>query len=140
MHEVQDLSTNAQKLIMLRNLNRAIEDLATLAGGDHLMAPAFASSLPKPVRLRPAMSRPTKPRLEVPRDPRDTMPIDSATRRFVWQRDGGTCRNCSSRTDLHFDHFIPRSWGGSNDAANVQLLCRSRNLRKGAKLDDPRPR
>ena len=32
MSEVQDLSTNAQKLIMLRNLNRAIEDLATLAG------------------------------------------------------------------------------------------------------------
>jgi hypothetical protein len=30
--EIQDLTANPQKLIMLRNLNRSIEDLATLAG------------------------------------------------------------------------------------------------------------
>lgn len=32
MNEVQALSDDAQKLIMLRNLRRAIDDLATLAG------------------------------------------------------------------------------------------------------------
>jgi hypothetical protein len=32
MSDIQDLSTNPTKLIMLRNLHRALEDLATLAG------------------------------------------------------------------------------------------------------------
>jgi hypothetical protein len=32
MSDIQDLSTNPPKLIMLRNLHRALEDLATLAG------------------------------------------------------------------------------------------------------------
>jgi len=32
LSDIQDLSTNPTKLIMLRNLHRALEDLATLAG------------------------------------------------------------------------------------------------------------
>jgi 5-methylcytosine-specific restriction endonuclease McrA len=56
----------------------------------------------------------------------------------VWQRDGGKCRNCGSTKDLHFDHVIPRSWGGASTVENVQVLCRDCNLKKGASLVDGR--
>jgi hypothetical protein len=49
----------------------------------------------------------------------------------VWQRDKARCVMCGSSSDLHFDHIIPFSMGGSSlDAKNVQLLCRTCNLRK----------
>jgi hypothetical protein len=62
--------------------------------------------------------------------------ISSDTRLFVWQRDAGRCQGCGSRKDLQFDHLIPRSSGGSSSAENVQILCRSCNLRKGATVVD----
>ncbi len=62
------------------------------------------------------------------------------TRIFVWQRDGGRCRHCGARSQLHFDHVIPRSWGGASTVDNVQILCRRCNLRKGASLLDGRYR
>ena len=68
----------------------------------------------------------------------DTEPIDVNTRMSVWQRDGGKCRNCGSTKDLHFDHVIPRSWGGASTVENVQVLCRDCNLKKGASLVDGR--
>jgi 5-methylcytosine-specific restriction endonuclease McrA len=92
------------------------------------------AGLRRPVRLRPAAGS-RKPPLDA-RDPRDTEPVSTDTRIFVWQRDHGRCRNCGSAHDLHFDHVIPRSWGGAGTADNVQLLCRDCNLRKGASLID----
>jgi 5-methylcytosine-specific restriction endonuclease McrA len=65
-------------------------------------------------------------------------PITADTRLFVWQRDGGKCRNCGSRRALQFDHIIPRSLGGSNLAENVELLCTQCNLKKGVRLFAPR--
>jgi 5-methylcytosine-specific restriction endonuclease McrA len=70
------------------------------------------------------------------RNPVDTEPISVAARLFVWQRDGGKCRNCGSTHDLHFDHVIPRSWGGASTVDNVQVLCRHCNVGKGASLID----
>jgi 5-methylcytosine-specific restriction endonuclease McrA len=65
------------------------------------------------VRLRSTSSPSTsKPRLTAA--PTGTEPISVDTRLFVWQRDGGACRNCGSTTNLHFDHVIPRSWGGAS--------------------------
>jgi hypothetical protein len=49
----------------------------------------------------------------------------------VWKRDRGTCVKCGSAENLHFDHMIPYSLGGSSkDARNVQLLCAKHNLEK----------
>jgi 5-methylcytosine-specific restriction endonuclease McrA len=87
----------------------------------------------RPIRLRTRRSERAQ-RKVVPKQ--DTAPVSVDTRLFVWQRDGGRCCNCGSRSDLHFDHVIPRSWGGSSTAENVQLLCRRCNLRKGAGLVD----
>jgi hypothetical protein len=49
----------------------------------------------------------------------------------VWKRDKGCCVKCGSSKNLHFDHIIPYSLGGSSKAAeNIQLLCTKHNLAK----------
>jgi 5-methylcytosine-specific restriction endonuclease McrA len=49
----------------------------------------------------------------------------------VWKRDGGRCIQCGSSDNLHFDHVIPYSLGGSSlRAENIQLLCARHNLQK----------
>ncbi len=49
----------------------------------------------------------------------------------VWKRDKGRCVMCGSHENLHFDHIIPYSKGGSSLIAdNIQLLCAKHNLEK----------
>jgi hypothetical protein len=53
----------------------------------------------------------------------------------VWRRDRGQCTQCGSTKNLHFDHDIPFSKGGSSlTAANVRLLCAKHNLEKSDKI------
>lgn len=57
--------------------------------------------------------------------------IPSHVKLEVWQRDGGKCAKCSASDELHFDHILPYSKGGTSvTAANVQLLCARHNLEK----------
>lgn len=61
--------------------------------------------------------------------------IPSHVKREVWKRDGGKCAICGSEDNLHFDHVIPYSKGGSStDARNIQLLCARHNLEKSDKI------
>lgn len=54
----------------------------------------------------------------------------------VWQRDGGRCTICKSTEDLHFDHIIPWSKGGSSSTPdNIQLLCGKHNLQKHDRIE-----
>ena len=49
----------------------------------------------------------------------------------AWRRDKGRCVICGSKDNLHFDHVIPYSKGGSSLVAeNIQLLCARHNLEK----------
>lgn len=57
--------------------------------------------------------------------------IPTAVKLEVWKRDGGRCRICSASDELHFDHIVPFSRGGTSMTAdNVQLLCARHNLEK----------
>ncbi len=70
---------------------------------------------------------------EVPRERRRIIP--TAVKMAVWKRDGGKCVLCGAGDDLHFDHDLPYSLGGTSmKAENVQLLCARHNLSKGAKI------
>jgi len=61
--------------------------------------------------------------------------IPGDVQRQVYERDGGKCTQCGSLENLHFDHIIPFSKGGSSKvASNIQLLCAKHNLKKGAKI------
>jgi hypothetical protein len=61
--------------------------------------------------------------------------IPGDVQRKVYERDGGKCTQCGSLENLHFDHIIPFSKGGSSKvASNIQLLCAKHNLKKGAKI------
>jgi hypothetical protein len=62
--------------------------------------------------------------------------IPTAVKLEVWRRDGGRCVKCGSADNLHFDHMIPYSRGGSSlTAANVQLLCARHNLAKRDQIE-----
>jgi hypothetical protein len=61
--------------------------------------------------------------------------IPTAVKMEVWKRDGGKCVICGETDDLHFDHDLPYSLGGTSiKSENVQLLCARHNLSKGAKI------
>lgn len=54
----------------------------------------------------------------------------------VWKRDGGKCVVCGATSELHFDHIIPFSKGGTSlKVDNVQLLCARHNLEKRDKIE-----
>lgn len=62
--------------------------------------------------------------------------IPAAVKIEVWKRDKGSCVKCGSRENLHFDHIIPYSQGGSSkDAKNIQILCLSHNLSKRDRIE-----
>jgi 5-methylcytosine-specific restriction endonuclease McrA len=62
------------------------------------------------------------------------LPIPDDVKLLVWSRDGGVCVKCGSAKQLHFDHIIPYSRGGGDDAENLQILCQTCNLAKGDRL------
>ncbi len=61
--------------------------------------------------------------------------IPSSVKLAVWKRDKGKCTDCGSKNNLHFDHILPFSRGGSSTSVeNIQLLCARHNLRKSNKI------
>jgi hypothetical protein len=60
--------------------------------------------------------------------------IPETIKMIVFQRDQGKCVRCGAKENLHFDHIIPVSKGGSNSEENVQLLCETCNLKKSDKI------
>ena len=48
---------------------------------------------------------------------------------------GAKCAYCGNIEKLTIDHIIPRSKGGSDLTSNLQILCKSCNSRKGAKIE-----
>ena len=60
--------------------------------------------------------------------------IPRSVRREVFARDGEACAytdpdgaRCGSRVRLELDHVVPRARGGSDEAANLRVVCRAHN-------------
>ncbi len=61
--------------------------------------------------------------------------IPSSVKLKVWKRDKGRCVKCGKLDNLHFDHIIPFSKGGSSLVLeNIQILCARHNLEKRDKI------
>ena len=61
--------------------------------------------------------------------------IPSQVKLEVWKRDQGRCVKCGSTNELHFDHDLPYSKGGTSlTSQNIQLLCARHNLQKSDKI------
>lgn len=73
---------------------------------------------------------------DTPQDLEHNRVIPSDVKLAVWKRDGGKCVQCGSTDNLHFDHVLPFSRGGSSlIAENVQLLCARHNLAKSNRIE-----
>ncbi|MDD3576917.1 MAG: HNH endonuclease signature motif containing protein [Halothiobacillus sp.] len=69
------------------------------------------------------------------RDVKRSRIIPTSVKLEVWKRDGGKCVTCGATDELHFDHILPYSKGGTSlKAENIQLLCARHNLEKSAKI------
>ncbi|MCW2554827.1 MAG: hypothetical protein JWR78_4608 [Mycobacterium sp.] len=60
--------------------------------------------------------------------------IPDDVKQYVLMRDGASCVNCGSKSELQFDHIIPVAMGGSSEQENLQILCGPCNRRKAAGL------
>lgn len=62
--------------------------------------------------------------------------IPTEIKKEVWKRDKGKCVICGETKNLHFDHELPFSKGGTSlTTKNVRLLCMKHNLQKSAKIE-----
>jgi len=62
--------------------------------------------------------------------------IPTEVKKEVWKRDGGKCVLCGSNKNLHFDHDLPFSKGGTSlTKKNIRLLCAKCNLAKSDKIE-----
>jgi hypothetical protein len=61
--------------------------------------------------------------------------IPSSVKVTVWERDRGQCVLCGKKENLHYDHDLPYSRGGTSlTDKNIRLLCAKCNLSKSNKI------
>ena len=69
-------------------------------------------------------------------DLEQTRQIPGKVKLAVFKRDKGVCVRCGSKDNLHFDHILPYSKGGTSlKEENIQLLCARHNLQKSATIN-----
>jgi hypothetical protein len=56
-------------------------------------------------------------------------------RERILLRDGSQCAYCGSTNNLQIDHIIPICRGGKENENNMQVLCRTCNLKKGKSIN-----
>lgn len=71
-----------------------------------------------------------------PKKASNRRPISKQKLIAVMQKSGSVCSACGFGDDLHVDHILPLSRGGTNDLDNLQMLCSRCNLSKGTKTMD----
>lgn len=77
----------------------------------------------------------TSPSRRQPFDIEQIRQIPGSIKVEVYKRDKGQCVKCGSTDNLHFDHILPFSLGGTSlKTKNIQLLCARHNLQKSNSL------
>ncbi len=62
--------------------------------------------------------------------------IPSSVKLEVFKRDQGKCIKCGSGDNLHYDHILPFSKGGTSVTSdNIQILCARHNLQKSDRIE-----
>jgi HNH endonuclease len=62
--------------------------------------------------------------------------IPSWVKQLVYKRDKAKCVMCGATDQLHFDHELPFSRGGTSvRPENIRILCARHNLQKGARIE-----
>lgn len=62
--------------------------------------------------------------------------IPGSVKLAVYKRDKGCCVLCHGKDNLHFDHDLPYSKGGTSiSAENIRLLCMRHNLQKRDRIE-----
>lgn len=61
--------------------------------------------------------------------------IPSWVKQEVYKRDKGQCALCGSKENIHYDHELPFSKGGSSTPQNIRILCGRHNLQKHARIE-----
>jgi 5-methylcytosine-specific restriction endonuclease McrA len=120
------------KLTRLKELlSHAIPDATTTQLLDRLASDALARLERDRNVLDTAAA--AVPATKLPPGVRGALP--APVKRAVWTRASGRCefaategRRCSSRHRLEIDHRMPLARGGSNELANLRLLCREHQL------------
>lgn len=56
------------------------------------------------------------------------------TRNKILKKFNHKCAQCSATERLEIDHIIPLAVGGRDDEDNLQVLCKTCNLRKGRRF------
>lgn len=66
--------------------------------------------------------------------------FNNGERSALWVAADGRCESCGVELEpgWHADHITPHSVGGPTDVVNGAALCPSCNLKKGARMADPR--
>ena len=68
--------------------------------------------------------------------PKRSRIIPTEIKKIVWERDKGKCVICGAKDELHFDHDIPYSKGGTSiTAENVKILCARHNIQKSDNIE-----
>jgi len=79
---------------------------------------------------------PAPAEVRLPKDLPHNRMIPTAVKLAVWKRDKGRCVKCSSTKNLHFDHVLPFSRGGTSlKVENIQLLCARHNIAKRDRIE-----
>ena len=83
--------------------------------------------------------KPIEEEIEIPKGKdkeEHTRLIPTHVKVSVWKRDKGKCVICGSTKNLHYDHDLPFSKGGSSiTEKNVRILCAKCNLKKHDKIE-----
>lgn len=74
---------------------------------------------------------------EDPNRPRWThaVSISPQLRSKIMLKCGHACVHCGATEQLQIDHIRPKSHGGDESEENLQILCRSCNMRKGSQTE-----